>query len=53
MTNTVTLATALRPDVGNSVIVVTATYTYSLPASITFTPIAFARPRGGSTVTHS
>lgn len=59
MTTQVTLATPLTPTKGDSAIVVTATYTYTLSyatvfaKSVTITRIAFARPRAGTTITHS
>lgn len=59
MTAQVTLATPLTPTIGDSTIIVTATYAYTLSfatvfaKNVTITRIAFSRPRSGSTITHS
>jgi Flp pilus assembly protein TadG len=59
MSNEVTLATSLTPNPGDSAIVVTVTYSYTpsiavvLAKSFTIKRIAYARPRSGTTVSHS
>ena len=59
MTNQVTLATPLTPNTGDSVIVVKATYVYTLSfatvlgSSLSITRFAYARPRTNATVSHS
>jgi Flp pilus assembly protein TadG len=56
--NPVTLAAALVPNPGNSVIVVQTQYTYSaaitylLPATATFTGTGFAQPRLGTPIAY-
>mgnify|MGYP003393135567 CR=1 FL=1 len=53
------LVTTLIPSVGNSAIIVQATYTYNSPlayvlsTTYTITQTAFARPRNVKTITHS
>ena len=59
MTNAVALATPLTPNASESAIVVTVTFTYTPTVAIAFTApmtmtrTAFARPRVGTSVTHS
>ncbi|MEJ0062818.1 MAG: hypothetical protein WDO70_06360 [Alphaproteobacteria bacterium] len=53
------LASVVIPNVGDSTIIVQATYTYSSPlhyllaSNYTLTKTVFARPRGMTAITHS
>ncbi|RYC28807.1 hypothetical protein D3273_27355 [Lichenibacterium minor] len=59
LSNALALGAAYAPNLGDSVIVVQATYvykfppSYTLPSSYTLTRTTYSRPRAGTTVAHS